>query len=94
MRQFIGRELAHFVTAMRRAAILHSSILNFTCATGHLGVSLVGAQRVTVRAVSADHSEAPQYHVLPKHDAETVVDIMRAAAGPPPPYDEHDDEGG
>ena len=50
-------------------------------------------QTVTVRAVTPDHSEAPQYHVLPKDDAEAVVDIMRAAAGLPPLYDEHDDVG-
>ena len=35
----------------------------------------------------------PQYHVLPTDDAEAVVDIMRAAAGLPPRYHEHDDEG-
>ena len=35
-----------------------------------------------------------QYHVLPKDDAEAVVDIMRAAAGLPPLYGGHDDEGG
>ena len=51
-------------------------------------------QSVTVRAVTPDHSEAPQYHVLPKDDAEAVVDIMRAAAGLPPLYGEPDDEGG
>ena len=55
---------------------------------------LAGAQSVTVRAVTPDHPEAPQYHVLPEDDAETVVDIMRAAAGLPPLYDEHDNEGG
>jgi hypothetical protein len=93
MRQVIGRELASFLAAMRRVAILHSSILNYTCATGHLGVGLVGGQSVTVNAVTPDHSEAqaPQYHILPKDDAVAVVDIMRAAAGLPPPYDEHDD---
>ena len=79
---------------MRRVAILHSSILNYTCATGHLGVGLVDAQSVTLRSVTPDHSEAPQYHVLPKDDAEAVVDILRAAAGLPPLYGEHDNEGG
>ena len=38
-------------------------------------------------AVTPDHADA-QYQVLPKDNAEAVVDIMRAAAG------EHDDEGG
>jgi hypothetical protein len=71
-----------------------SRLLRYICATGHLGVDLVGAQSVTVRAVTPDHSEAPQYHVLPKDDAEAVVDIMRAAAGLPPLYAEHDNEGG
>ena len=94
MRQVIGRELARFLAAMRRVAILYSSILNYTCATRHLGVGLVGAQSITVRDVTPDHSEVPQYHVLPKDDAEAVVNIMRAAAGLPPLYDEHDDEGG
>ena len=50
-------------------------------------------QTVTVSAVTPDHSEAPQYHVLPKDDAEAVVDIMRAAAGLRPLYDKHGDEG-
>ena len=42
--------------------------------------------------VNTDHA-VPQYHVLPKDDAEAVVDIMRAAAGLPPLYDKHGDEG-
>jgi len=67
-----------------------STLLRYTSATGHLGVDLVGAQSVTVRAVTRDHSEAPQYHVLPTDDAEAVVDIMRAAAGLPPLSDEPD----
>ena len=50
-------KLAHLLAAMRRVAILHSSILHYTCATGHLGVGLVGAQSVTVRAVTPDYSE-------------------------------------
>ena len=57
-------------------------------------MGLVVAQSITVRAVTPDHSEVPQYHVLPKDAAEAVVDIMRAAAGLPPLYGEHDDEGG
>ena len=71
-----------------------STLLRYTCATGHLGVGVVGAQSVTVRAVTPDHSEGLQYHVLPIDDAEAVVDIMRAAAGLPPLSDEHDDWGG
>jgi hypothetical protein len=71
-----------------------SRLLRYTCATGHLGVDLAGAQSVTVRAVTPHHSGAPQYHVLPKDDAEAVVDIMRAAAGLPPLYAEHDNECG
>ena len=86
----IGQELAHFLAAMRRVAILHSSILHYACATGHLGVGLVGARSVTVRDVTPDHSEALQYHVLPTDDAEAVVDIMRAAAGLPPLYGKHE----
>jgi hypothetical protein len=42
--------------------------------------------------VTPDHSEAPQYHVLSKDNAELIVDIMRAAAGLPPLYGEHDDK--
>ena len=49
---------------------------------------------IIVSAVTSDHAEGLQYHVLPKDDAEAVVDIMRAAAGLPPLYHEHDDEGG
>jgi hypothetical protein len=51
-------------------------------------------QGIIVRAVTPDHAAGPQYHVLPTQDAEAVVDIMRAAAGLPPLYHEHDDEGG
>ena len=47
-----------------------------------------------MRAVTPDHAEGPQYHVLPTDDAEAVVDIMRAAAGLPPLYHEYEDEGG
>ena len=50
-------------------------------------------QTDTVRAVTPDHADVPQYHVLPKDDAEAVVDIMRAAAGLPPRYGEPDDGG-
>ena len=51
-------------------------------------------QTDTVGTVTPDHSEAPQYHVLPTDDAEAVVDILRKAAGLPPLYGEHDDEDG
>ena len=66
-----------------------SILLRYTCATEHLGVGLVGAQSVTVRAVTPHSAEGPQYHVLPKDDIKRA-----AAAGLPPLYDEHDDEGG
>ena len=89
-----GENSPIFIAAMRRVAILHSSILNYACATGHLGVGLVGAQSVTVRAVTSDHSEAPQYHVLPIDDPLRVVNILREAAGLQPLSDEHDNEGG
>ena len=45
------------------------------------------------RAVNPDHAEGTRRHVLPKDDAEAVVEIMRAAAVLPPLYDEHDDVG-
>ena len=71
------------------------TLLRYTCATGHLGVGLVGAQSVTVRAVTPDHSESTAVsRPAQGRSAEAVVDIMRAAAGLPPLYDEHDDEGG
>ena len=49
---------------------------------------------VTVRAMTPDHSEGLQYHVLPTDDAELIVDIMRASAGLPPLSDDHDDKDG
>jgi hypothetical protein len=67
--------------------------MRYTCATGYLGMDLVGAQSFTVKAITPDHAEAPQYPVVPMDDAEAVVNIMRAAAGLPPLYGEHDDEG-
>ena len=51
-------------------------------------------QGVIVWVVTPDQAEGPQYHVLPKDDAEAAVNILRAAGGLPPLYDEHDDEGG
>ena len=33
--------------------------LRYTCATGHLGMGLLVAQSVTVRAVTPDHSDVP-----------------------------------
>ena len=93
MRQVIGRELARFLTAMRRVAILHSSILNYTCATGHLECGPRRFQSIIVRAVTPDHPEGPQYHVLPD-DPLRALNILREAAGLPPLSDEHYDEGG
>jgi hypothetical protein len=69
-------------------------LLRYTCATGHLGADLVGAQSVTVRAVTPDHSERLQYHVLPTDDPLRALNILREAAGLPPLSDERDDEGG
>ena len=40
-------------------------------------------ETVIVGAVNPDHAEGPRYHLLPKDDAEAVVDIVRAAAGLP-----------
>ena len=71
------------------------TLLRYTCVTGHLGVGLLVAQSVTVRAVTPDHSDdRTQYHVLPKDAAEAVVDIMRAVAVLPPLYGGHDDKDG
>jgi hypothetical protein len=51
-------------------------------------------QNIIVRAVTSDHAEAPQYHVLPADDPLRAVNILREAAGLPPLSDEHDNEGG
>ena len=68
-------------------------LLRYTCAAD-VGVGLVGSQSIIVGAVTPDHFEAPQYHVLPKDETEAVVDILRASTGLPPLDGEHDDEDG
>ena len=70
-----------------------STLLRYTCATGHLGVGLVGPDRYR-ETVTSDKSEGLQYHVLPTDDPLRALNILRAAAGLPPLYDEPDDEGG
>ena len=47
-------------------------------------------QSIIVRAVTPDHAEGLQYHVLPTHDPLRVVNILREAAGLPPLSDEPD----
>jgi hypothetical protein len=54
----------------------------------------LSVQTATVSAVTPDHPETPQYHLLPKDNVEAAVDIMRVAAGLPPLYGEPDDEDG
>ena len=48
-------------------------------------------QSIIVRAVTPDHAEGLQYHVLPAHDPRRALNILREAAGLPPLSDEHDD---
>jgi hypothetical protein len=50
-------------------------------------------QSIIVGAVTPDHAESLQYHVLPD-DPLRALNILREAAGLPPLSDEHDDEGG
>ena len=47
---------------------------------------------IIVRAVTPDHAEGLQYHVLPD-DPLRALNILREAAGLPPLSDDHDDEG-
>ena len=66
------------------------------------GAVLAEGEITTLEAFDArNHGPFPditphQWHltVLPKDNAEAVVDIVRAAAGLPPLYGEHDNEGG
>ena len=46
---------------------------------------------VIVRAVTSDHAEGLQHHVLPKDNGEGVLTIVREAAVLPPLSDEHND---
>lgn len=70
-----------------------SNITAYTCATGHLGCGLAGADRYH-GTVSPDHAEA-QFHILSKNpdDAAKMVDAIRKAAGLPPKYTKPDGEG-
>jgi hypothetical protein len=47
-------------------------------------------QTVIVRAVTPGQDEGPHCRALPKANTEAMVDILRAAAGLPPLYGEHD----
>ena len=49
---------------------------------------------IIVSAVTRDHAEGLQYHVLPADDLLRALNILREAAGLQPLSDEHDDEGG
>ena len=51
-------------------------------------------QSIIVRAVTRDHAEGLQYHVLPTDDPLRALNILREAAGLPPLSDEHDEQGG
>ena len=46
-------------------------------------------QSITVRAVTSDHAEGLQYHVLPTDDPLRALNILREAAGLQPLSDEH-----
>ena len=59
----------------------------------HPGPPASSVQSIIVRAVTPDHAEGLQYHVLPD-DPLRALNILREAAGLPPLSDEHDDEGG
>ena len=47
-----------------------------------------------MRAVTSDHAEGLQHHVLPMDDPLRAVNILREAAGLPPLSDDHDDKDG
>jgi len=51
-------------------------------------------QSIIVRAVTPDHAEGLQYHVLPTDDPLRALNILREAAGLPPLSDDHDDKDG
>jgi hypothetical protein len=48
-------------------------------------------QSIIVTAVTGDHAEGVQYHVLPTDDPVRALNILREAAGLQPLSDEHDD---
>jgi hypothetical protein len=49
---------------------------------------------IIVRAVTPDHAEGLQIHVLPADDPVRALNVLRQAAGLQPLSDEHDDQGG
>ena len=51
-------------------------------------------QSIIVRAVTPDHAEGLQYHVLPTDDPLRALKILREADGLQPLSDEHENEGG
>jgi hypothetical protein len=51
-------------------------------------------QSIIVTAVTPDHAEGLQYHVLPTDDPVRALNILCEAAGLQPLSDEHDNEGG
>ncbi len=71
-----------------------SSLVRYTCATGHLRCGALSVESIIVRAMTPDHSEGLQYHVLPTDDPLRALNILREAAGLPSWSDEHDDQGG
>jgi hypothetical protein len=48
---------------------------------------------IIVRAMTGDHAEGLQYHVLPTDDPLRALNILREAAGLQPLSDEHADQG-
>jgi hypothetical protein len=51
-------------------------------------------QSIIVRAVTPDHAEGLQYHVLPTDDPLRALNSLREAAGLQPLSEDHDDQGG
>jgi hypothetical protein len=51
-------------------------------------------QSIIVRAVTGDHAEGLQYHVLPTDDPLRALNILREAAGLQPLSDEDEEQDG
>ena len=51
-------------------------------------------QNIIVRAMTREHAEGLQYHVLPTDDPLRALNILREAAGLQPLSDEQDHPGG
>ena len=47
-----------------------------------------------MRAVTRDHADGLQYHILPTDDPLRALNILREAGGLQPLPGEHDDQGG